>query len=285
MIKVLPVHEAVGAVLCHDITRIVPGEFKGPAFKKGHVITEHDIPLLLDVGKEHIYALELVPGILHENEAAERIAQAAQGPGIRLSETSEGRVNLIAEHTGLLKIDVDALHQLNSITDIIFGTLHTNHRVTADRAVAGTRVIPIVVDEEKVVRAEQICRQYYPLIQVKPFSDWQIGVITTGSEVYHGRIKDEFGPVVDKKFTELGSRVMRQILVSDQTDMTVQAIHDLIAEGAQMVVITGGMSVDPDDQTPASIRASGADPGQCSARATGFDRNQGGLRSRPVRRL
>ena len=259
MIKVLPVHEAVGAVLCHDITRIVKGESKGPAFKKGHVITEQDIPLLLDVGKEHIYALELVPGVLHENEAAERIAKAAAGPGLRLSDTSEGRVNLLAEFTGLLKIDVDALFQLNSIPDVIFGTLHTNHRVAAGRAVAGTRVIPLVVEEDKVIQAEEVCRKYYPLVQVKPFAAWRIGVVTTGSEVFHGRIKDEFGPVVDKKFAELGSQVMRQVLVSDQTDMTVQAVYDLIAEGAQMVVVTGGMSVDPDDQTPASIRATGAD--------------------------
>lgn len=259
MIKVLDVNEAVGAVLCHDITRIVPGEFKGRAFKKGHIITEDDIPLLLKIGKEHIYALELAPGALHENEAAERIARAAAGPGLTLSEVSEGRVNLIADHTGLLKVNVEGLNRLNAIPDIIFGTLHTNLVASRGRATAGTRAIPLVVDEEHVVRAEEICRDYYPLVQVKPLASLSIGVVTTGSEVYQGRIKDEFGPVVEKKFADLGSTVMRQVLVSDDREMTVRAIQTLLEEGAGMIVVTGGMSVDPDDQTPASIRATGAD--------------------------
>lgn len=259
MLKKLPVKDSVGAILYHDITRIVPGEYKGRAFKKGHVIREEDIPILLDIGKEHIYAFELSAGFVHENEAAERIARAAMGPGLRMTEPAEGRVNLETEHTGLLEIDVDALFRLNSIQDVIFGTLHSHHRVSAGQAVAGTRVIPLMVEEEKLVRAEEVCRENPPLITVKPFLDWRIGVVTTGSEVYNGRIKDAFGPVVEKKFSDLGSRVMRQVLVSDQVDMTVEAIHGLISDGAQMVVVTGGMSVDPDDQTPAGIRATGAE--------------------------
>lgn len=259
MIKVMPLTEAVGAVLCHDVTRIVPGEFKGPLFKKGHVITEADLPSLLEIGKEHIYALELGSGMIHENEAAERLGLAAAGPGLKLSEVSEGRVNLAAAYSGLLKVNVAALKELNSIPDVILGTLHTNLLVTQGRLVAGTRVIPLVVEEEKVIQAEQVCHRHYPLIQIKPLASWQVGVVTTGSEVYRGLIKDKFGPIVERKFSELGSRVIRQVLVSDDRAMTVQAIGDLIAEGAQMVVVTGGMSVDPDDQTPASIRATGAE--------------------------
>ncbi|MBU2551879.1 MAG: molybdopterin-binding protein [Proteobacteria bacterium] len=259
MIKVLRVSEAVGAVLCHDVTRIVPGEFKGRAFRKGHVITEADVPLLLEIGKEHIYALELGPGKVHENEAAERIARAAAGPGLGLSEVCEGRVNLIAERQGLLKVDVEALDRLNTIPDVVFATMHTNHVTPGGRPVAGTRVIPLVVDEETVARAEAVCRRQAPLIQVKPLAAWPIGVVTTGSEVFRGLIKDEFGPVVSRKFSELGSTVMRQVYVSDDPVMTVQAIVGLIEEGARMVVVTGGMSVDPDDRTPASIRATGAE--------------------------
>ena len=259
MIKVLEVGEAIGAVLCHDITQIVPGRFKGPAFKKGHVITEADIPLLLEIGKEHVYALELDPGMVHENEAAGRIASAAAGPGLRLSDVSEGRVNLIAEHTGLLKVEVEALKRLNAVTDVVFSTLHTNHVVAGGRPVAGTRVVPLIMDEDRVARAEDVCRQAYPLIQIKSLAKWPIGVVTTGSEVFRGLIKDGFGPVVEKKFAALGSHVLRQCLVSDDQGMTVRAILDLIDEGAHMVVVTGGMSVDPDDQTPASIRATGAE--------------------------
>ena len=259
MYKILPVTEAVGSVLYHDITRIVPGEFKGRLFKKGHIITEEDIPALLDIGKEHIYALELGPGIVHENEAAERLARAAMGPGITLTEVAEGRVNLEAEYDGLLKVDREALFKLNSVPDVVFGTLHGNHGVNQGRAVAGTRVTPLVVEERVILQAEEVCRENYPIISVKPFKKWRVGVVTTGSEVFHGRIKDEFSPVVKRKFSELGSGIISQVLVSDQVDMTVQAIHEAIGNGAQMVVVTGGMSVDPDDQTPVSIKATGAE--------------------------
>jgi molybdopterin biosynthesis enzyme len=256
--KPIPVHQAVGAILGHDVTRIVPGAFKGRAFKRGHVITEADIPELLKIGKEHIYAIEMTGGMVHEDDAARRIAGAAAGPGIRLTDVSEGKVNLEADRDGLLKVNVPALSLVNAVPDVIFGALHTNHRVSKGRALAGTRVIPLAVPEEIVARAETILAGHYPLIQVKPFQPWRIGVVTTGSEVYSGRIEDAFGPVVRKKFDELGSVVHRQILVSDQVDMTVAAIHQLVSEGCQMIVVTGGMSVDPDDQTPAAIRASGA---------------------------
>lgn len=259
MTRVLQVREAIGAVLCHDVTRIVRGEFKGPAFKKGHLITEEDVPLLLEIGKEHIYALEIKPGMVHENEAAERIAAAAAGPGLELSDVSEGRVNIIAGRKGLLKVNVVAVNLINSVPDVVLGTLHTNQTLLKGRAAAGTRVIPLVVEEENVRRAEEFCRQHHPVIEVKPMAEWPIGVVTTGSEVYGGLIKDEFGPVVEKKFSELGGSVMRQVLVSDDRDMTVKAILELIDEGAKMVVVTGGMSVDPDDRTPASIRATGAE--------------------------
>ena len=255
--RVIPVGEAVGSVLCHDVTRIVPGEQKGPAFRKGHIIREEDIPELLAIGKEHIYVLDLEPGTVHENEAAERIARAAAGPGIRFSSISEGKVNLVAQHTGLLKVDTEGLLQINAIEGMAFGTLHSNHRVQADAPVAGTRVIPLVIEEEKVCQAEAICRQFHPVIQVKPLRAWRVGMVTTGSEVYHGRIADKFGPVIRQKFAELGSEVGEQVLVSDDPVLTVAAIRRLIAEGAEMVVATGGMSVDPDDQTPGSIRVAG----------------------------
>ncbi|WP_022662437.1 molybdopterin-binding protein [Paucidesulfovibrio longus] len=258
MIHSLPVEQAVGKVLCHDMTRIVPGECKGPAFRKGHIITEQDIPALLQIGKEHIYVLQLEQGQLHEDEAARRIAAAAAGPGLSLSEVSEGRVNFIAE-PGLLAIDVDALERINSIEEIALATLHTGQQITSPRPVAGTRVVPLVVDEAKIEQVEAICAECWPVIQVKPFARLDVGVVTTGSEVYEGRIQDKFGPVVRRKFEQLGSRVMGQTFSSDDPAMTRDAILDFIRRGAQMVVVTGGMSVDPDDQTPTSIRATGAD--------------------------
>jgi hypothetical protein len=256
-VKTIPVVEAVGAVLCHDVTRIVPGGAKGPAFRKGHIIRPEDIPVLLSIGKEHIYVLDLSPGMLHENDAAERMSRAAAGPGIRLTAVSEGKVNLQAGSDGLLKVDAEGLLQVNAIEGVAFGTLHSNQPVRAGSPVAGTRVIPLVIDEETIGQVEAICRRHHPLVQVKPFRSWKIGMVITGGEVFHGRIVDKFGPVIRQKFVELGSTVFDQVLVSDDRSMTVAAIHRLIADGADMVVATGGMSVDPDDQTPASIRAAG----------------------------
>jgi len=257
MMKEIPVQEAVGRVLFHDITRIVPGEFEGRAFKKGHVIEAEDVPKLLNLGKDNIYILDLEEGFVHENESAVRIAQAAVGEGIQFSEPVEGKVTMTAVSRGLLKVNVEALERINAIDEIVLATLHTNQQVLAGKQIAGTRIIPLFTGEDKILQVEAICREHYPVISVKPLRSLKVGLVTTGNEVFHGRIEDKFGPVVREKFEKLGSTVLRQILVSDDVPMTVQAIHDLIDEGAEMVVATGGMSVDPDDRTPASIRAAG----------------------------
>lgn len=257
--KTVPVQESVGMILCQDMTRIVPGEFKGRAFKKGHVVKEEDVEELLKMGKANLYVWEVAQGLLHENEAARRVAIAASGQGIRLTKPSEGRINFIADIDGLLKINVQALNRINAIDQMVFGTVHTDQQVTRRRAVAGTRVVPLVIDEEKIEQVEDICRQGFPVVQVKPFVAARIGIVTTGSEIYSGRIEDRFGPVLREKFGELNGTITRQILTSDDVDMTRNAIKQLVDEGADMVVVTGGMSVDPDDQTPAAIRATGAD--------------------------
>ncbi|WP_035040185.1 molybdopterin-binding protein [Desulfovibrio sp. X2] len=253
----IPVQDAVGTVLCHDITRIVPGESKGAAFRKGHVITGDDVEALLKLGKEHIYVFAPGQGLVHEDDAAMRIARAAVGQGLRFSAPCEGRVNMIADVHGLLSVNVDALRRINSIDEMAFASLHTRQEVEPGRPVAGARVIPLMVEEDKMRQVEALCAAAGPVIQVKPFRSLRVGMVTTGSEVYHGRIKDKFGPVLKRKFEHLGSRILRQIIVSDDVAMTVSAIHQLLVEGAQMIVVTGGMSVDPDDQTPTSIREAG----------------------------
>ncbi len=259
MMKFIPVEESVGMVLCHDMTRITPGEFKGRAFKKGHVITPDDIPRLKDIGKEHIYALNLDDEHVHENEAGIRIATAASGKGIELSEVCEGRVNFHAVHDGLLRINVDALNEINLIEDVVIATMHTNQTVKKNQPLAGTRIVPLVTDETRIQTVENICLNNYPIVDVLPFKHFNVGVVTTGTEVYTGRIEDKFGPVIRDKFEALGSTVIHQEFVSDDSEMTVSAIHKLLDSGADMIVCTGGMSVDPDDQTPASIRAAGGE--------------------------
>ncbi|MGE4552640.1 MAG: molybdopterin-binding protein, partial [Desulfovibrionaceae bacterium] len=243
---------------CHDMTRILPGESKGPAFRKGHIISEQDIPELLSIGKEHIYVLDLEAGQVHEDEAARRIASAVAGPGLTCSSVCEGRVNLLAE-PGLLRVNVEALHRINSVESVVVATMHDRMLIGSPRPVAGARVVPLIIDEASVARVEELAREGAPVLEVKPLARVKVGVVTTGSEVFHGRIKDKFGPVLRKKFRDLGSEVLDQTLVSDDPAMTRDAILAFIDRGAGMVVVTGGMSVDPDDQTPASIRATGAE--------------------------
>lgn len=255
MMKTIPVQDAVGTVLCHDLTRIVPDEFKGRAFKKGHVVREEDIPLLLQIGKENLYVMTLDDGQLHENDAALRIARAAAGPNITFTDVCEGRINMRAACDGLLKVNVDALEAVNSLEGIALATAHSNQGVIAGRQVGGTRIVPLIIEEERIIEVEKACAAAYPIIDVKPFASWDVGMVTTGSEVYSGRIKDTFGPVVKEKFAALGSRVVEQVLVSDELDMTRDAIQAFLDRGVDMVVCTGGMSVDPDDRTPTAIRA------------------------------
>ncbi len=255
--KTVPVKDAVGMVLCHDVTQIIPGRFKGAVFRKGHILLEEDLPLLLSMGKEHIYAWELQHGQLHEDEAALRLARAVAGEGIALSGPKEGKVDLLADRDGLLKIDIEALYEINEVAQIVLATLHTNQRVVQGKLVAGTRVIPLTIDEGSIVRVEAICRKNYPLVQVRPFRILKAGIVVTGSEVYRGVIKDQFGPVVRRKLAAYGCEVLGQIHASDQVDRIVQGIRAFLAEGADLITITGGMSVDPDDVTPAGIMAAG----------------------------
>jgi molybdenum cofactor synthesis domain-containing protein len=257
--KRVPVQNAVGMVLCHDLTQIIPGRFKGVAFRRGHIVQERDIPQLLCMGKEHVYTWDIRTdsGLLHEDEAAERIARAAAGPNIELTPPREGKVDLTAALDGLLKIDVDALYEINA-EEIVFASLHTHQRVRRGKVLAGTRVIPLVIDENKVERVERICAAHRPLIEVAPLAKLDVGIITTGSEVYQGRIEDKFGPVVREKLGELGCRVIGQSYVSDDPGRIGEEIRSFLGRGAQLITITGGMSVDPDDVTPAAIRASGA---------------------------
>jgi len=257
--KMVPVQSAVGMVLCHDVTRIVRGHSKGPAFKRGHIVREEDLPQFLSMGKEHLYVWDIrtESGLLHEDEAAVRIARAAAGRNIALSAPSEGKVSLIARIEGLLKIDVEALLAVNT-EDIVFATLHTHQRVSEGKVLAGTRIIPLVIEEHKVESVESVCSRHQPLIEVLPFRRVNAGIITTGSEVYHGRIKDQFGPVVREKLAEFGCGVIGQTLVSDDRGRISEDIRSFLNQGAEMIIVTGGMSVDPDDVTPAAIRDCGA---------------------------
>lgn len=251
--------DAIGMVLCHDITEIVPGEFKGRAFKKGHVIKEEDVEHLLRIGKEHIYVWNLEDGYVHENDAALRMVQAAAGSGISFSEVKEGKIELIANTKGVLKINIDALYELNEVNEICFATIHGNKLVEEGKLLGGARVIPLVVREEILQRFEQICKEQGPIIEVRQLKPSKIGVVTTGSEILKGRIQDKFLPVLKEKAKELDGEIIGQVLTGDDKEAITKAILDFIAQDVDMVMVTGGMSVDPDDCTPSGILGCGGE--------------------------
>lgn len=256
--KIVHVEEAVGRVLAHDMTEIIPEKSKCAVFKKGHVIKKEDIPRLLNMGKEHIYIMEFKEGDVHENEAAIRMAKAAAGQGIEFSEPSEGKVSLISKYPGLLKVNFKALAEVNSIDEIMFATLHTNQFINENTKIAGTRIIPLVVNKEKIEVVEEICRANSPIVEIMPLRKLKVGIVTTGNEIFYKRIEDKFGPVINEKFKELGCTVIKQIFSKDDADMIADSIKTLVNEGVDIITVTGGMSVDPDDVTPTGIKKSGA---------------------------
>ena len=256
----IKVQDAVGAILIHDMTQIIPGVVKGPRFRKGHVVREEDIPVLLSMGKNHIFVWDQMPGLIHENEAAERLARAVSGTGIVLDEPREGKITLTAAHDGLLYTSEEGILMLNTLEGVILSTLHNYSPVKKGDKIAGTRVVPLMIDEKVINEAEDIAKSYKrPFLEVRPLKSLKVGIVVTGSEVYHGRIQDKFGPVLSAKIESWGSIVLEQTLASDDVALIQSSIRKQLTMGAEMVLVSGGMSVDPDDVTPSAIKGMGAE--------------------------
>lgn len=251
--------KAVGQLICHDITKIEKGVFKGAIFKRGHRIREEDIDTLLDLGKNHIFTLELEEDELHEDEAGLRLAEALAGPGLIVGNPSEGRLDLTAEYGGLLKVDSTRLLRINSIPNVVAATLHNNTPLEKGEKVAGAKVIPLAVKEETVAAAEEICAEKPPLMEVKPYQAFRISGIITGREVFEGRIKDGFAPVLAQKAARFGQVEPETCYCPDDINQIMNLIHGQVQAGSNMVIVTGGMSVDPDDVTPTAINRTGAE--------------------------
>lgn len=256
--KQIRTEDAVGHVLCHDITQIIKDVTKGVAFKKGHVVKAEDIPVLLSIGKEHLYIWEKDEKMLHENEAAEILYGICHNEHIKPSEVREGKIEAIATCDGLFKVDTERLIEINSIDQVMIATRHTNLAVKVGEKLAGTRVIPLLIEKEVIEEVKRVAG-HKPLLQILPFQHKKVGIVTTGSEVYKGRIQDAFGPVIRKKLEPFGAEVLGQRIVDDKIERITEAIEDFLAQGADMIICTGGMSVDPDDVTPSAIKAVGAE--------------------------
>ena len=251
------VQDAVGMVLCHDITEIVRGERKGARFRKGDVIRAEDVSVLLRIGKEHIYVWEDDPNLLHENDAAAILRDICQSDYMAASEPKEGKIELTATTAGVFEVNEDALNAVNEIEDVMIATIAQHMPVKVGTKLAGMRVIPLVIDKTVMEQVRETAGTE-PLLRILPYQKMKVGVVTTGSEVFHGRIKDTFTPVIDAKLRAFGLKVDEHRLSDDGTEHTRAAIAELLDAGMDMVLCTGGMSVDPDDRTPAAIKATGA---------------------------
>ena len=254
--KLIKTTEAVGHVLCHDMTRIIPGEYKGARFKKGHIVTEEDIPVLLSMGKENLYIFEKDENTLHEDEAAEILCEICKGKNISRGKVSEGKIELFSDIDGLFTVDREKLKKINSVDEIMIATRKGDTAVKSGDKLAGTRVIPLVIGKDKTDIAKGIAGEK-PILNVLPYVLKTAAVITTGSEVFHGRIEDKFTPVLKEKLSEYGIGITEHIITDDGTDNIQQAINSVKGK-ADMILCTGGMSVDPDDNTPGAIKNTGA---------------------------
>lgn len=251
--KLLKTEDAVGQVICHDITQIIRGVTKDARFRKGHIITEEDIPVLLSLGKDHIYVWENDGNMMHENEAAEVLCAICKGANMSRGNVKEGKIELSAECDGVFRIDREKLYAVNSFGQMMIASRHGDFPVRKGDKLAGTRIIPLVIEKEKMenVRSEAGDE---PIMWVEPYIHLKAGIVTTGNEVFYGRIKDEFTPVVRAKLEEYGAEIINQSVSDDKSENIEKHIRQQIEDGCELIVCTGGMSVDPDDRTPLAIR-------------------------------
>lgn len=254
--KVIDVEKAVGTVLCHDVTQIIPGQYKGAKFKKGHVIKEEDIPILLSMGKKHLYVYEIGTNMLHENDASKMLRDMCINEYMTESEVREGKIELTSKIRGFLKVDKERLKKVNMQDELVIATIKDGD-VDVGTKIAGMRVIPLVIEKEKLDNAKRIVGSE-PLLKIYPYKIKNFGMIVTGSEVYNKIIDDKFSKVVENKLLKYGVTLVKKIYCDDDKKMIVDAIEDLRNEKVDMIICTGGMSVDPDDMTPGAIKESKA---------------------------
>lgn len=259
MMKVISLEQSVGTTLAHDITEIRPGEFKGPAFRKGHTVCQEDLCHLQRLGKNHLYVIDLEADEIHENQAAAILAGALAGPNVVWeNQAREGKINLLAAIDGLLQVDSTALAAFNMVDEVMCATLHNHTLVKKGQLVAGTRAIPLVMKRAPIDRAAAIARTNGAVLSVKPLRSARVGLVITGNEVYHGLIEDRFGDILERKISALGSRVTAVDKTPDNAERIAQAIRSQLQRGCDLLLLTGGMSVDPDDVTRHGIKQAGA---------------------------
>ncbi len=255
--KLIKTEDAVGHILCHDITQIIKDVIKDARFRKGHIVTEDDIPVLLSMGKDYLYIWENDDTMYHENEAAQILCDICISEHMSPSEVKEGKIELKADCDGLFVVDVERLNEINDIDQVIIATRHTNTPVHKGDKLIGTRVIPLVIEKAKMELVQEKAGET-PLCALYPYVLKRAGIVTTGNEVFYGRIQDKFTPVVIEKLKEYHIETTDCIVVNDDQEKIKNAILELKEKGCEIIITTGGMSVDPDDKTPGAIKQTGA---------------------------
>ena len=232
----------------HDLTQVIPGEFKGPILRKGHIIREEDIPILLATGNDFIYVLEMEEGEVHEDDAAVRIGRAVAGEHLEITPPREGKVSIKTKKRGLLRVKRDMVDRINYLGRVILSTVHDYTPCEAERVIAATRVIPLTVSEEEVQEVERLCEGRKPL-ELLPYPSKRVGVVITGNEIFYGRVPERFDETVGKKVTLYGGKVTEKLLSPDEPEEIAKAILTLKERGVEIILTTGGLSVDPGDRT------------------------------------
>jgi hypothetical protein len=259
VLKKIKLQEAVGTQLAHDITEIRPGEFKGPAFRKGHTVCNADLCHLQRLGKNHLYQLELADDEIHENQAAAILAEALAGEGVAWKNNPrEGKIKLQTTRDGLLAVDTSALAAFNMVDEVMCATLNSHTLVKEGELVAATRVIPLVMKRAPIERAAAIARQSGAVVEVFPLRRARAGLLVTGNEVYNGLIEDRFAPVLSAKIRALGSEVAAVKFAPDDAAIISRTIRSLLKRGCDLILLSWGISVYPDDVTRQGIQLAGA---------------------------
>jgi len=250
LLRAVPVAEAVGHRALHDMTRIVPGESKGVEFQAGQTLTGGDVCRLQQMGRAHVYLEQDAPsGFVHENEAALAFAKLMAGENISFDETPrEGKINFRAACTGVFEVDRERLEAFNIVPDVVCACRHSGVLAEEGKALAGARAVPLFLTAENFRKAQAVLAAG-PLLRVVPLRAMQVGVLVTGSEVFQGLIEDKFAPIVREKVERLGSSVAAEAIVPDDSQQIAEAVAGLLAQGADLIITTAGLSVDPDDVT------------------------------------
>jgi molybdenum cofactor synthesis domain-containing protein len=255
--KQVRIEDAVGMALGHDVTQIIPGKFKGPRFRRGHLIQEEDIPEFLKIGKEHVYVMELKAGIIHEDDAAVRLGRAFAGKNVEIDGPSEGKVTFHSKIKGILKINLPLLNRINLSRNVILSTLHRHTPCVPGMAVGATRIISLTAPEKQIEKAESWCKKNGSVIEILPYRTLNVGVVVTGSEFFHGRTEDRFDTRMGNKIAHFGSRVLKKRVVPDDVYQISKALSELNRDEVDLILVTGGLSVDPDDVTRKGIQKAG----------------------------